>query len=126
MPATPKKIAFDDIRKGDTIRIVDFREVKVGSVRHGDVITAGGEMLRRDALDARFERSLTLVRREHKPLPTKAGTLIRLKNNEIWVLIEESAQGYRPIWVKVSNGTRQSVAFMQARANTADGFEVIA
>lgn len=123
-----KEINFDDIRKGDTIRVTDVREIKIATATPGYEIRDGGEVvILRESPAAGAWRTFYLLEREYEKLPTIPGTLIELKGNgEVWVLIHESHRAYAPLWVNTSNGTRQSVSFMQNRANEADGFEVLA
>lgn len=127
MGVTPKKIDFDDIRKGDTIRIVDLREIKVTEAELGEEVRGwGGVAILREAHSPGTTRTFQLISREYQALPTVLGSNIRLNGGSKWVLIFESIRDYRGVWVNVANGTRQSPAFMQERANRENGFEVIA
>lgn len=125
MPVTPKKIGFDDIRKGDTIRVVDVREVKIIEAGLGEEVrTSGGGAVLRDSLVNGATRTFQLIEREHQPIPTKRGSVIEVKT-ERFVLVYDA---YAPtdLWVSSPTGEKVTPERVQAWANDANGFEVIA
>ncbi|AWY05927.1 hypothetical protein SEA_PIONEER3_104 [Microbacterium phage Pioneer3] len=125
MTAIPKRIDFDDIKVGDTIRVVDVSEVKVVEHRGDEILTESGETYLARPARRGAERKFQLVERPILPLPTKSGSMIELGGGYgTWIFIYEAVKG-RGVWINTHNGARQSVAFMRARANTAGGFEVI-
>lgn len=125
MPATPKKIAFDDIKTGDTIRVVDVRDVKISRAGMDmEVWIEGGGALLRDGLVNESKRTFQLLDREQTPLPEELGSVIEI-NGQRYVLVYDM---FAPtnLWVHINTGRKDTPKTLQARANLENGFEVIA
>ena len=125
MPATPKKIVFDDIREGDTIRVVDVRDVKITRAGMGDEVHAeGGSAIMRGSNWNQTKRTFQLIERAHAPLPIRRGSVIEV-DTERFVLVYDL---YAPtdLWVSSRTGEKLDPPRLQRRADAANGFEVIA
>ncbi|QDH48112.1 hypothetical protein LUPINE_104 [Microbacterium phage Lupine] len=125
MPATPKKIAFDDIRKGDTIRIVDVRDVKIERAGfHEGVVAEGNFTIGRDALHHEAKRTFQLINREHMPLPTKRGSVIEVGIDRYALVYDMFAP--TDLWISIATGAKLTPDSLQRKADLENGFEVIA
>ena len=125
MPATPKKISFDDIQPGDTIRVVDVRDIKATTVGGGFEIQGenGGSVLREGWFHG-AKRTFQLVHRPIPPLPLSLGSVIEVAG-EVY-LLRKALSLPGGIWQGVDG--REDVLTntkMRERAESANGFEVI-
>lgn len=119
-----KEIGFDDIREGDTIRVVDVQDVVVSRKHPGELLYRGGSYLK-NTLREGSTRKFQLVERPMPEIPTKVGSLIKLESGGgTWILVDDLVD-CRKVWIRPESGTRQGVISMQARVNSAGGFEVI-
>lgn len=118
-----KKVSQDEIRKGDKIYVLRREPEEVVRVKdsEGDLET-GEDYYSPDDFD------FYLAERPSVPIPAEAGRVIELIENngekQRWLSWHDFSQG-KILWVKASNGTRQSMAFMQGRADDARSWEVI-
>lgn len=124
--ATPhKKIGFDDIRVGDTIRVVDVRDLKIAEAGHGfEVRGENGVAVLRESRFGGGRRTFQLLDRVHESIPTKKGSVIEV-NGERFVLVQDT---YAPtdMWVTTLGGHKLEPERVQMIADHALGFEVIA
>lgn len=115
--------AQDDLRVGDKIYALRKEPELVVRVMDGD-----GDLETEGEFYHTSKYEFYLAEREHAKIPTQAGRVIELtKHNDSkqrWLSWWDFSQG-KILWVKASNGTRQSQAFMQARADAAKSWEVI-
>lgn len=117
------KTAQEDLRAGDKIYALR-KEPEVVS----QPIDADGDV---DVPSGFYDPELFdfyLVERAEVKIPERAGAVIDLHlPNEVqrWLSWWDFSQG-KVLWVRASNGTRQSMAYMQGRANAAERWEVIA
>lgn len=126
MPAMPKRIDFEDIREGDTIRVVDVVDVKVVENRGHEFATREHGIFLQESYRSGTNRKFQLIDRLIPALPTKPGSVVELHSEGgKWVLIRETHGNDRMVWVRMANGTRQSPTFMRHRVSNLGGFEVI-
>ncbi|QIG58650.1 hypothetical protein SEA_HUBBS_105 [Microbacterium phage Hubbs] len=124
MPATPKKIAFDDIREGDTIRVVDVRDVKITAASAGNSVYAGSLELLRENWSTETKRTFQLIDREHTPLPTKRGSVIEVGIDRYALVYDMFAP--TDLWISTATGSKLTPESLQRKADLENGFEVIA
>lgn len=124
MPAELKRIDFEDIQVGDTIRIVDVLDIKITDVRGHEVAGEGGHVILDSAMRHGVTRKFQLIKRINK-LPEIAGSIVTMaEGGGTWILVYEVIEG-KSVWINTHNGARQSPSFAQQRANDRGGFEVI-
>lgn len=124
MPEMPKRIDFDDIRVGDTIRVVDVHDVKVVEVNAGMVRYDRGAYMPGGSRDG-ATRKFQLVERPLLNLPIKLGSTIKVNGaTQPWTLFYDIVKG-RKAWISINNGLRITQAAMQVRVTVAGGFEVV-
>lgn len=125
MPATPKKISFDDIRVGDTIRVVDVRDIKVTEASPGyEVRCDGGGAVLRDSRFRGATRTFQLIDRPIPALPLSFGSVIEVAG-EVYLL--RNALAF-PGGLWQGAGGKEDVftnTEMRNRAESENGFEVI-
>lgn len=125
MPAIPKKIAFDDIRKGDTIRIVDVRDVKISTAGLGSsVLDVSGTPVGREALHHEAKRTFQLIDREHMPLPTERGSVVEIGIDRYVLVYDMFAP--TDLWVSIATGAKTTPEALQRKVGLENGFEVVA
>lgn len=113
----------DELRVGDKIFIISKEPEQVIRVKDGDgdLETPG------DFYDpSKFD--FYLAEREYAKIPSEAGRVIELTETDgtkhRWLSWWDFSQG-KVLWVKAANGTRQSMAFMQGRADAAKSWAVV-
>ncbi|QWS69379.1 hypothetical protein SEA_NECROPHOXINUS_13 [Microbacterium phage Necrophoxinus] len=113
----------DELRVGDKIFAVRKYPEEVARVRSGD----GDLETDGDYYDPHYF-DFYLAEREQVKIPDESGRVIELTKKddkkERWLSWHDFSQG-KVLWVKASNGTRQSMSFMQDRANAAKSWEVV-
>lgn len=125
MTGNAKKIEFSNIREGDTIRIVDIHDVVVARKEAHEFEYGPGAIYMKSGQRNGADRTFFLVEREYEQLPTEPGSIVELAMSKArWALVNET-QRRQKIWINVQSGARQTVPFMQSRANAEGGFEVI-
>lgn len=116
-------ISQDELRKGDKVFVVRKYPEEVLRVKDDDGDLETGH----DYYDPR-DFDFYLAERETVKIPEGAGRVIELTetNGEKtrWLSWHDFSQG-KILWVKASNGTRQSMSFMQGRADSAKSWEVV-
>lgn len=118
-----RKIAQGDLRVGDNIYALHKEPEKVLQVSDSD----GDLETTRHFYDPK-EFDFYLAERPSTPIPNEAGRVIELTGpngeKQRWLSWHDFSQN-KILWVKASNGTRQSQAFMQGRADDAKSWQVI-
>lgn len=122
-----RTIEFDDIRVGDTIRVVDVRDIKVAKAALGEEIRdAVGNSVLRDSRFPSATRKFQLVEREYENLPRSAGAIVSIYGLGKYILVNRAYAGSPRCWVSVSTGAFMTPNALQQLANEHNGFEVIA
>lgn len=116
-------VSQDELREGDKVFVVHKRVEKVVDTKDAD----GDVETDEDYYDPeRYD--FYLAEREYVKIPADAGRVIELitRDNEKqrWLSWKDFTQG-KVLWVKAENGTRQSMPFMQQRADAAKSWEVV-
>lgn len=126
MPATPKRISFDDIHVGDTIRVVDVRDIKITEASRGyEVRDEQGKTVLRESRFHGATRTFQLIDRPISPLPTRYGSVILVAG--VTYLLRRSAMNPDGVWQGSASQYDTSTAVtMRNKAEAAGGFEVLA
>lgn len=118
-----RKVSQDELREGDKIYVLRKEPELVVRVKDGD----GDLETEEDYYDPKHY-DFYLAEREYVKIPADAGRVIELitRDNEKqrWLSWKDFTQG-KVLWVKAENGTRQSMPFMQQRADAAKSWEVV-
>lgn len=119
-----KKIGFEDILVGDTIRIVDVTEAVVSERTEFELKLNNGETRLASAIREATTRQFHLVDRAIPPLPTEYGSVIVVEGS---VFLLRASEAYiNGVWQGIKSqydvhGQRE----MRKKVESAGGFEVI-
>lgn len=116
-------VTQDELREGDKVFILHKQPVEVDQVKDAD-----GELYADGYYYDPREYDFYLAERPSTPIPSDAGRVIELTGTDgtkhRWLSWWDFSQG-KVLWVKAANGTRQSQAAMQGRADSAKSWEVV-
>lgn len=116
-----QKIGFDDIRVGDTIRVIDIREFTVTEAGLGEGVRGeGGVGVLREPFLADTTRKFHLVNRPVPAIEERIGAVVKI-GSAVFLCVQ-SLNGFA--WSS-SNGVRLSTKGVQVRADKFGGFEQI-
>lgn len=124
MPATPKKIKFEDIQPGDVIRVVDVVDLKVIQNRGHEIQAEDGHFVLPESPHTGVVRTIQLVSREIPPLPEDLGSVVKIGRDNFMKVA--NIPGPEDDWVRSGTGARWTSERLRALAEESDGFEVIA
>lgn len=118
-----RKVAQEDLRAGDKIYVLGKKPQEVLVALDGD-----GDLETNEDYYNPSQYDFYLVERPSAPIPDDAGRVIELTGpngeKQRWLSWHDFSQD-KILWVKASNGTRQGMAFMQGRADSAKSWEVV-